>query len=65
LTTTKKRVQDQLELMLTHKEHMKDKEIEREHIHFDKAKDVNYTKLLVEEQILLSNYFGFWANVAK
>jgi hypothetical protein len=21
--------------------------------------------LLVEEQILLSNYFGFWANVAK
>jgi hypothetical protein len=35
--------------MLAHKEHIKDKEIEREHIHFNKAKDNNYTKLLAKE----------------
>jgi hypothetical protein len=50
LTTTKKRIQDQLELTLAHKERMKDKEIERERIRFDKAKDNNYTKLLAEER---------------
>jgi hypothetical protein len=49
LTTTRKMVQDQLELMLAHKERMKDKEIKREHIHFDKAKNNNYTKLLAKE----------------
>jgi hypothetical protein len=36
--------------MLAHKERMKDKEIERERIRFDKAKDNNYTKLLAEER---------------
>ncbi len=29
---------------------MKDKEIKREHIRFDKAKDNNYTKLLAKER---------------
>jgi hypothetical protein len=50
LTTTRKRVGEQLELTLAHKEQMKDKEIERECIRFDKAKDNNYTKLLAEER---------------
>jgi hypothetical protein len=47
---TKKRVLDhQLELMITHKEHMKVKEIERERTCYNKAKDNNYTKLLAKE----------------
>jgi hypothetical protein len=50
LTTTRKKVGEQLELTLAHKERMKDKEIERERIRFDKAKDNNYTKLLAEER---------------
>jgi hypothetical protein len=43
LTTTKKRVQEQLELMLVPKKGMQDNEIEREHIRFDKAKDNTHT----------------------
>jgi hypothetical protein len=38
-----------LELRLAQKERMKDKEIEREHICFGKAKDNNYTQLLAQE----------------
>jgi hypothetical protein len=50
LTIVRKKVFDQMELTLAHKERMKDKEIERERIRFDKAKDNNYTKLLAEER---------------
>jgi hypothetical protein len=49
-TVARKRVQEQMELTLAHKERMKDKEIERERIRYDKAKDNNYTKLLAEER---------------
>jgi hypothetical protein len=49
-TVARKRVQEQMELTLAHKERMKDKEIERKQIRFDKAKDNNYTKLLAEER---------------
>jgi hypothetical protein len=50
LTTMRNRVGKQLQLMLAHKDQMKDKGIERECIRFDKAKDNNYTKLLAKEQ---------------
>jgi hypothetical protein len=50
LTTSKKRVSDQMEKQLAHKERMKDKEIERERICAKKSKDNNRTKLLAEER---------------
>jgi hypothetical protein len=50
LMIVKKKVQEQMELTLAHKEQMKDKEIEREQIRFKKAKDNNYTKLLAEQR---------------
>jgi hypothetical protein len=41
LRVARKRVQEQMELTLAHKERMKDKELECEQIRFDKAKDNN------------------------
>jgi hypothetical protein len=50
LTTSKKKISDQMEKQLAHKEQMKNKEIERERINAKKSKDNNYTKLPVEER---------------
>jgi hypothetical protein len=50
LTTSRKKINDQMEKQLAHKEQMKDKEIERERISAEKSKDNNYTKLLAEER---------------
>jgi hypothetical protein len=50
LTTLKKRISDQMEKQLAHKEQMKDKEIERERISIEKSKDNDYTKLLAEHK---------------
>jgi hypothetical protein len=41
LRVAPKRVQEQMELTLAHKERMKDKELECEQNRFDKAKDNN------------------------
>jgi hypothetical protein len=50
LTSTKKKIVKQHELTLTHKECMKDKELEKEQIKFEKTKESNLSKLLYQEQ---------------
>jgi CO dehydrogenase/acetyl-CoA synthase alpha subunit len=44
--TTKKKIFEQLESTLAHKERMKDKELEKEQIKFDKTKESSLSKLL-------------------
>jgi hypothetical protein len=50
LTTTKRKIVEQHELTLAHKERMKDKEIEKERIKYDKTKECNLSKLLSQER---------------
>jgi hypothetical protein len=50
LRTTKKKIVDQLESTLAHKEQMKDKELEKERIKFNKIKESSLSKLLSQEQ---------------
>ena len=50
LTITKKKILEQLESTLAHKERMKDKELEKERIKYDKTKESNLSKLLSQER---------------
>jgi hypothetical protein len=52
LTTTKKKVNGQLEKQQVHMEQMKDKDLEQERIKAEKLKDNNYTKLLAKDSKL-------------
>jgi hypothetical protein len=50
LSSTKKKILEQLDLRLAHKERMKDKELEKEQIKYDKTKESNLSKLLFQER---------------
>jgi hypothetical protein len=50
LTSIKKKIVKQLQSTLAHKERMKDKELEKEQIKFNKTKESSLSKLLSQEQ---------------
>jgi hypothetical protein len=50
LSSTKKKILEQIDSTFAHKERMKDKELEKERIRYDKTKESNLSKLLSQER---------------
>ena len=50
LSSTKKKILEQIDSTFAHKERMKDKELEKERIRYDKTKETNLSKLLSQER---------------